>query len=141
MNTLERSLKRDGLLDAAKENQIRETRRSLFDFGQSSSSDSPKSGDSGNSAGRTRVTGFSNGEQPKQKPASQPNKPVSAPDFDWDFGTPQKPKQPTRPAQTPQPKQPKSGGSFFDSAPEDKGQQKKTSSKPSGKITNDDFNF
>ena len=88
------------------------------------------------------MTGFSNGEQPKQKPASQPKKPASAPDFDWDFGTPQKPKQPaSRPAQTSQPKQPKSGGSFFDSASEDKGQQKKTSSKPSGKITNDDFNF
>ena len=142
LNSLERSLKRDGLLDAAKENQIRETRRSLFDFGQSNSSDYNKSGDTSSSAGRTRVTGFSNGEQPKQKPASQPKKPASAPDFDWDFGTPQKPKQPaSRPAQTSQPKQPKSGGSFFDSASEDKGQQKKTSSKPSGKITNDDFNF
>lgn len=140
LNSLERSLKRDGLLDATKENQIRATRRSLFDFGQSNSSAFIKSGDSGNFTGRTRVTGFSNGEQPKPKPVSQPKKPTSTSDFDWDFGTPQKPKQPTRPAQTSQPKQSKSGGSFFDSVPEDKGLQKK-SSKLSGKITNDDFNF
>ena len=142
LNSLERSLRRDGLLDSAKENQIRETRRSLFDFGQSNSSDSNKSGDTGRSVGRTRVTGFSNGEQHKPKPASPPKKLASVSDFDWDFGSPQKPKQPaTRPAQTSQPKQPKSGGSFFDSASDDKGQQKKPSPKPNGKITNDDFNF
>lgn len=141
LNSLERSMRRDGLLDSAKENQIRETRKSLFDFGQSSSINPIKSADFGSSIGRTGVAGFSNGEQPNPKPVSQPKKPTSAPDFDWDFGTSQKPKQPTtRPDQTPQPKQPKSGGSFFDSASEDKGHQKKNS-KPRGKITNDDFNF
>lgn len=138
LNSLERSLKRGGLLDAAKENQIRETRKSLFDFGQSNSSDSNKSGNAGNSAGLTIVTDYSNGDHPKQKPAAQPKRPASALDFDWDFDTPQKPKQPAiRPAQTSS----KSSDNFFDSTSEDKTPKKKASSKPSGKITNDDFNF
>ena len=91
-------------------------------------------------SGRTVIEGFAHiGQQPK-KPQSKPQpKPKNDP-FDWDFGTPSsKPKQ-AKPATKPQ--KSKSNDGFFDSAVKgSKPIEGKSVSKPSGKITNNDFNF
>ena len=134
LNSLERSLKKDGLLDSSKEKLIRDTRKSLFDFGQSGS-DRPREPERNNN--RTRVTGFSN--EPKKQQRS--NRPVVDSDFDWDFGTPQKPKKPIQKSLDPKPQNPKSNDSFFDSATTKQTKIKSGGSKPIGRITNDDFNF
>lgn len=78
-------------------------------------------------------------EQPKGPKKKPRPKPVND-SFGWDFGTPRsKPKQ-AKPATKPQ--KPKSNDNFFDSAVKvNKPVEKKSISKPSGKITNDDFNF
>lgn len=78
-------------------------------------------------------------EQPKGPKKKPRPKPVND-SFGWDFGTPRsKPKQ-AKPATKPQ--KPKSNDNFFDSAVKvNKPLEKKSISKPSGKITNDDFNF
>ena len=137
LNALERSLRRDGLLDSSKEKLIRETRKSLLDFnGGSSSSDGPS-----NNGDRTRIKGFTNEEPDKPKTPTKPKKPAVNPDFDWDFG-PSEPKKPTpRPQRPQQPQKPKPKDDFFDSASGNGNQSGKSGSKPTGKITNDYFNF
>ena len=104
LNNLERSLRKEGLLDAAKEAQIRDTRRSLFDFGQSSS-DVPKIDDVSDSSNeRTVIKGFKTEDKQKNKEKGQnepKRKTVVNPDFDWDFGSPQKK---NKPVSRPQPK-------------------------------------
>lgn len=137
LNSLERSLKKDGLLDSSKEKLIRDTRKSLFDFGQSSSASADRPREPERNNNRTRVTGFSN--EPK-KP-QRPKRPVVDSDFDWDFGTPQKPKKPIQKSLNPKQQNPKSNDSFFDSATTKQPKIKSGGSKPIGLITNDDFNF
>ena len=134
LNSLERSLKKDGLLDSSKEKLIRDTRKSLFDFGQSSSTSADRPREPERNNNRTRVTGFSN--EPKR-----PKRPVVDSDFDWDFGTPQKLKKPAQKSLNPKPQNPKSNDSFFDLATTKQPKTKSGGSKPIGLITNDDFNF
>lgn len=140
LNALERSLKKEGLLDSSKEKLIRDTRKSLFDFGQNTSEgiNTNKQSDSNE---RTRVRGFSNGSQNQSTHKPEPVK-VADYDFDdWDFGTPSQPKKSVQRKQVQKTQKTKSNDSFFDSAESDKSHSKKANSKPSGKITNDDFNF
>ena len=137
LNSLERSLKKDGLLDSSKEKLIRDTRKSLFDFGQSGSASADKPIELERNNNRTRVIGFSN--EPK-KP-QRPKRLVVDSDFDWDFGTSQKPKKPIQKPLNPKPQNPKSNDSFFDSATTKQPKIKSGGSKPIGLITNDDFNF
>ena len=134
MNSLERSLKKDGLLDAVKEAQIRETRKSLFDFGQSSTSSSPKDDFlDGKSESKTK--------EQKTKEQKGPSGNSVNPDFDWDFGSPKKNKTVSHPQQKPQKTSHKTDDSFFDSVSTNRTQTKSVTSKPKGKITNDDFDF
>ena len=148
LNSLERSLRKDGLLDAAKEAQIRETRRNLFDFGQSGTGSSPKDAVSEANNERTTIKGFATGGKSSPKTnAPKPKEPKKVsgapvnPDFDWDFGTPPKSKPVPHPQQKPQRTSHKTDDSFFDSVSNNGTQSKSVSSKPKGKITNDDFNF
>ena len=145
LNNLERSLRKEGLLDAAKEAQIRDTRRSLFDFGQSSSDVPNKNDASDGSNERTVIKGFKTEDKQKNKEKGQnepKRKPVVNPDFDWDFGSPQKKNKPvSRPQPNPERKQSKTDDGFFDSVSVSRTQAKSSSSKPKGKITNDDFDF
>lgn len=142
LNSLERSLRKDGLLDAAKEAQIRETRRSLFDFGQSKQGCSTNDDSSQKGTGRAVITGFSTEDKPKPK-TKEPKKPkVNPNDFDWGDVSPQKKKKPvSRPQPTPEKKHQKTDDDFFDFVPAGKTQAKPIGSKPKGKVTNDDFNF
>ena len=142
LNNLERTLRRDGLLNAEKEAQIRDKRKSLFDFGQSNSDDFTKNNASGELNERTRITGFSTDDKPKQKPDEHEKPKVNPNDFDWDVVTPQKKKQSASlPQEIPQRKKTKTEDDFFNSVGGDKSQAKASSSKPADKITNDDFNF
>ena len=145
LNSLERSLRKEGFLDAAKEAQIRDTRRSLFDFGQSSSDVPNKNDASDGSNERTVIKGFKTEDKQKNKEKghNEPKrKPVVNPDFDWDFGSPQKKNKPvSRPQPNPERKQSKTDDGFFDSVSVSRTQAKSSSSKPKGKITNDDFDF
>jgi len=145
LNNLERSLRKEGLLDAAKEAQIRDTRRSLFDFGQSSSDVPCKNDASDGSNERAVIKGFKTEDKQKKKEKGQnepKRKPVVNPDFDWDFGSPQKKNKPvSRPQPNPERKQSKTDDGFFDSVSVSRTQAKSSSSKPKGKITNDDFDF
>lgn len=116
LNGLERTLKEEGLLDSVKERQIRETRKSLFDFGQSSSDVAPN-----------------NREYPTTPKTGKS-------DVDWDFGTPlQSQKSPRRP-QVSEP-QAVPDDSFFDSDETNLSKISEVGTKPKGKITIDDFNF
>lgn len=145
LNNLERSLRKEGLLDAAKEAKIRDTRRSLFDFGQSSSDVPTKNDVSESSIERTVIIGFKtednqNNKGKRQK--EQKNKPAVNPDFDWDFGSPKKKdKSVSCPQTTPQRKKTQTDDGFFDSVSVSRTQAKSMSSKSRGKITNDDFDF
>jgi hypothetical protein len=142
LNNLERSLRREGLLDAAKEAQIRDKRKSLFDFGQNNSDGSSKNDVSEGSNERTRIKGFATDDNPKPQNKEQKKKSGADSDFDWDFGSPQKKKQPvSRPQQAAKKKSSKSDDDFFGSDTSNKSQAKSSSSKPNGKITNEDFDF
>lgn len=142
LNNLERSLRREGLLDAAKEAQIRDKRKSLFDFGQNNSDGSSKNDVSEGSNGRTRIKGFTTDDNPKPQNKEPKKKSGADSDFDWDFGSPQKKKQPvSRPQQAAKKKSSKSDDDFFGSDTGNKSQAKSSSSKPNGKITNEDFDF
>ena len=137
LNNLERSLRREGLLDAAKEAQIRDKRKSLFDFGQNNSD-----GSSEGSNERTRIKGFTTDDNPKPQNKEPKKKSGADSDFDWDFGSPQKIKQPvSRPQQAAKKKSSKSDDDFFGSDTSNKSLAKSSSSKPNGKITNEDFDF
>lgn len=137
LNNLERSLRREGLLDAAKEAQIRDKRKSLFDFGQNNSD-----GSSEGSNERTRIKGFTTDDNPKPQNKEPKKKSGADSDFDWDFGSPQKKKQPvSRPQQAAKKKSSKSDDDFFGSDTSNKSLAKSSSSKPNGKITNEDFDF
>jgi hypothetical protein len=145
LKNLESSFKKDGLLDAAKAAQIRDTRRSLFDFGQSSSDVSNNNDASDGSYERTvtRERKTEDKQKNKEKGRNEPKrKPVVNSDFDWDFGSPQKKNKPvSRPQPTPERKQSKTDDGFFDSVSVSRTQAKSSSSKPKGKITNADFDF
>ena len=142
LNNLERSLRREGLLDAAKEAQIRDKRKSLFDFGQNNSDGSSKNDVSEGSNERTRIKGFTTDDNPKPQNKEPKKKSGADSDFDWDFGSPQKKKQPvSRPQQAAKKKSSKSDDDFFGSDTSNKSQAKSSSSKPNGKITNEDFDF
>lgn len=148
LNSLERSLKKDGLLDAVKEAQIRETRKSLFDFGQSSTSSSPKDDFLDGKDERTHIRGFAPNGKSESKTKEQKTKEQKGssgnsvnPDFDWDFGSPKKSKTVSHPQQKPQKTSHKTDDSFFDSVSTNRTQTKSVTSKPKGKITNDDFDF
>jgi hypothetical protein len=142
LNNLERSLRREGLLDAAKEAQIRDKRKSLFDFGQNNSDGSSKNDASEGSNERTRIKGFTTDDNPKPQNKEPKKKSGADSDFDWDFGSPQKKKQPvSRPQQAAKKKSSKSDDDFFGSDTSNKSQAKSSSSKPNGKITNEDFDF
>ncbi|APW32084.1 hypothetical protein BWX39_05200 [Prevotella intermedia ATCC 25611 = DSM 20706] len=143
LNSLERSLRKDSLLDAAKEAQIRETRRSLFDFGQSSTSSSPKDDFLGGKDDRTHIKGFAPNGKSNSKTKEQKGTSGNSvnPDFDWDFGSPKKSKTVPPPQQKPQKTSHKTDDSFFDSVSINRTQTKSVTSKPKGKITNDDFDF
>lgn len=91
-------------------------------------------------SGRTVIKGFAHiGQQPKKHQSKPQPKPKND-SFDWDFGKPNsKPKQ-AKPATKPQ--KSKSNDGFFDSAVKvSRPIEEKNVSKPSSKITNDDFNF
>ena len=134
LNDLQRILKKEGALDSAKEKIIRGTRKRLFDFGQTQTEVS--SNGNGNTIGRTRITGFSNGAQ--QEPTKR-NSVYS--DSDWDFDVhPQQEKNPQRPHPV-KPLPNKADDNFFDSEGTNLPLSKKGKTKPTGKITNDDFNF
>ena len=142
LNNLERSLRREGLLDAAKEAQIRDKRKSLFDFGQNNSDGSSKNDVSEGSNERTRIKGFTTDDNPKPQNKEPKKKSGADSDFDWDFGSPQKKKQPvSRPQQAAKKKSSKSDDDFFGSDTSNKSLAKSSSSKPNGKITNEDFDF
>lgn len=142
LNNLERSLRREGLLDAAKEAQIRDKRKSLFDFGQNNSDGSSKNDVSEGSNKRTRIKGFTTDDNPKPQNKEQKKKSGADSDIFWDFGSPQKKKQPvSRPQQAAKKKSSKSDDDFFGSDTSNKSQAKSSSSKPNGKITNEDFDF
>ena len=142
LNNLERSLRREGLLDAAKEAQIRDKRKSLFDFGQNNSDGSSKNDVSEGSNKRTRIKGFTTDDNPKPQNKEPKKKSGADSDFDWDFGSPQKKKQPvSRPQQAAKKKSSKSDDDFFGSDTSNKSLAKSSSSKPNGKITNEDFDF
>ena len=142
LNNLERSLRREGLLDAAKEAQIRDKRKSLFDFGQNNSDGSSKNDVSEGSNERTRIKGFTTDDNPKPQNKVQKKKSGADSDIFWDFGSPQKKKQPvSRPQQAAKKKSSKSDDDFFGSDTSNKSQAKSSSSKPNGKITNEDFDF
>ncbi len=142
LNNLERSLRREGLLDAAKEAQIRDKRKSLFDFGQNNSDGSSKNDVSEGSNKRTRIKGFTTDDNPKPQNKVQKKKSGADSDIFWDFGSPQKKKQPvSRPQQAAKKKSSKSDDDFFGSDTSNKSQAKSSSSKPNGKITNEDFDF
>lgn len=142
LNNLERSLRREGLLDAAKEAQIRDKRKSLFDFGQNNSDGSSKNDVSEGSNERTRIKGFTTDDNPKPQNKEPKKKSEADSDFDWDFGSPQKKKQPvSRPQQAAKKKSSKSDDDFFGSDTSNKSLAKSSSSKPNGKITNEDFDF
>ena len=142
LNNLERSLRREGLLDAAKEAQIRDKRKSLFDFGQNNSDGSSKNDVSEGSNERTRIKGFTTDDNPKPQNKEPKKESGADSDFDWDFGSPQKKKQPvSRPQQAAKKKSSKSDDDFFGSDTSNKSQAKSSSSKPNGKITNEDFDF
>jgi len=142
LNNLERSLRREGLLDAAKEAQIRDKRKSLFDFGQNNSDGSSKNDVSEGSNERTRIKGFTTDDNPKPQNKEPKKKSGADSDFDWDFGSPQKKKQlVSHPQQAAKKKSSKSDDDFFDSDTSNKSLAKSSSSKPNGKITNEDFDF
>lgn len=141
LNNLERSLRREGLLDAAKEALIRDTRRSLFDFGQSSPEGIEKEETLDGSSGRTRVRGFAPEEKTRDVKKGQKRKTTVDTDFDWDFASPKKQQKTVRPQPTPRTSQIKTDDGFFDSVSSGKPQQKSPNSTSKGKITNDDFNF
>lgn len=133
LNDLARTLRKEGALDSAKEKIIRDTRKRLFDFGQVQTEVSPNG--NGNATGHTRITGFSYGSQ------QEPTKKTIDSDFDWDFGTQLQPEKNSQRHQMPKPQKSKSGDSFFDSIGTSQPQSKKSKTKPTGRITNDDFNF
>lgn len=133
LNSLERTLRKDRALDSDKEKIIRETRKRLFDFGQSQTEAS--SNDSGNTTKRTRITGFSNGYQ------QEPTKKSVYSDSDWDFDAHlQQKKNPQRPHPA-KPLPNKADDNFFNSEGTNLPLPKKAKTKPTGKITNNDFNF
>lgn len=133
LNSLQRSLKNVGLLDSAKEKVIRDTRKRLFDFGQSQTE--VPSNYNGRTTERTRITGFSNG------PKREPTKRGGDSGFDWDFGTQSQPKKNAQRHQTPKQQNTKLDDSFFDSIGTSQPRSEKNITKSNGKITNDDFNF
>lgn len=138
LNSLERTLKEDGLLDSIKEKIIRDTRKSLFDFGQS---DSDRISQRQNKlGGRAQTTDVSNSGQ--NKTVSKPTtKRIVEADFDWDFETsPQSNKTPKHSPTTKPQKTTSNDNSFFstEAAPS---QSKKNATKSDDVITNDDFNF
>ena len=142
LNSLERSLRKEGLLDAAKEAQIRDTRRSLFDFGQSNSGVSTKIDNSDGANDRPIIKGFSNEARQGTKKKGQNQKPVVDTDFDWDFSSPHKKTQSSsRPHQVPRTNHKKTDDDFFDSGSSNNIQIKSETSKPKGQVTNDDFDF
>lgn len=133
LNSLERTLRKDRALDSDKEKIIRETRKRLFDFGQSQTEAS--SNDSGNTTKRTRITGFSNGYQ------QEPTKKSVYSDSDWDFDAHlQQKKKPQRPHPA-KPLPNKADDNFFNSEGTNLPLPKKAKTKLTGKITNNDFNF
>ncbi|MBP3823213.1 MAG: hypothetical protein J6I36_07325 [Bacteroidaceae bacterium] len=129
LNNLERSLRREGLLDSEKEKQIKDTRRRLFDF-TGAMAQEPTRTDV-----HKRITGFTS--EPKQKASQKHKKPVEDSDFDWDFNPSTPPKQSDRHQQ----QKPKSNDDFFDSASDIRPNPKSSTPKTRGEITNDDFNF
>lgn len=133
LNDLARTLRKEGALDSAKEKIIRDTRKRLFDFGQTQTEVSPNG--NGNPTGHTRITSFSNGSQ------QESTKKTIDSDFDWDFGTQLQLEKNSQCHQTPKLQKNKSGDNFFDSIGTSQPQSKKSKTKPTGKITNDDFNF
>lgn len=117
LNSLERTLRKEEMLDSAKEKIIRDTRKRLFDFDQ----------------GGLDVL--------QQKPIKPATKKPECPGFDWNFDIHSQPKIALSHSQNPKPQNPKSDASFFDSDVTSQSQSKENRTKPNGKITNDDFNF
>lgn len=117
LNNLERTLRKEELLDSDKEKIIRDTRKRLFDFDQ----------------GCSNVT--------QQKPIKPAAKKTAHPDSDWDFDIHSQPQKVHTQSQKPKPPKPKSDDSFFDSDVTSLSQSKGNRTRTNGKITNDDFNF
>lgn len=117
LNSLERTLRKEEMLDSAKEKIIRDTRKRLFDFDQ----------------GGLDVL--------QQKPIKPATKKTECPGFDWDFDIHSQPQIALSHSQNPKPQNPKSDAGIFDSDVTSQSQSKENRTKSNGKITNDDFNF
>lgn len=142
LNNLERLLRSEGLLDAEKEAQIRDKRKSLFDFGQNKSDGSSKYDTSEGKNERTRNKGFTPDDKPKTKNKVPKKEPANNSDLDWNFGSPQKKKQlVSQPQQAAQKKTSKTDDDFFGSDTSNNSQAKSSGSKLKGIITNEDFDF
>lgn len=111
LNALEKSLKRDGVLDSNKEKQIKDTRKSLFDFGQTIPVNIPN----------------------KKKPNTKPN------DFDWDFKSPSEMLGPTQKIGYSNTKD--DNASLKNNHSTNSSQSHNSTQKTNNELTNDDFNF
>lgn len=111
LNALEKSLKRDGVLDNNKEKQIKDTRKSLFDFGQTIPVNIPN----------------------KKKPNTKPN------DFDWDFKSPSEMLGPTQKIGYSNTKD--DNASLKNNHSTNSSQSHNSTQKTNNELTNDDFNF
>lgn len=111
LNALEKSLKRDGVLDSNKEKQIKDTRKSLFDFGQTMPVNIPN----------------------KKKPNTKPN------DFDWDFKSPSEMLGPTQKIGYSNTKD--DNASLKNNHSTNSSQSHNSTQKTNDELTNDDFNF
>ncbi len=111
LNALEKSLKRDGGLDSNKEKQIKDTRKSLFDFGQTIPVNIPN----------------------KKKPNTKPN------DFDWDFKSPSEMLGPTQKIGYSNTKD--DNASLKNNHSTNSSQSHNSTQKTNNELTNDDFNF
>ena len=111
LNALEKSLKRDGGLDSNKEKQIKDTRKSLFDFGQTIPVNIPN----------------------KKKPNTKPN------DFDWDFKSPSEMLGPTQKIGYSNTKD--DDASLKNNHSTNSSQSHNSTQKTNNELTNDDFNF
>ena len=111
LNALEKSLKRDGALDSNKEKQIKDTRKSLFDFGQTIPVNIPN----------------------KKKPNTKPN------DFDWDFKSPSEMLGPTQKIGYSNTKD--DNASLKNNHSTNSSQSHNSTQKTNNELTNDDFNF